>query len=401
MRIYLDYAASTPVAVDVLKTMKPYFSEKYGNSGSLHSFGQEAMAAVDMSREIVAKAAGVDFREVIFTSSATEANNLVLRGVIRALGPKRQLSSKRRKFNGPAYRIIVSAIEHECILETVKDLEKEEAEVIYLPVDKNGLVDLKKLKNSLNERTILVSVMYVNNVIGTVEPVKEIAGIIKNYKADRIKSDWPYPLFHTDAVQAFQYFDCGLASIGADFMTLSSHKMYGPKGVGALAASPTGIKLVKPVITGGGQEFGLRSGTHNVPAIVGFAKAAAIAVADRNKEVRRLAELKNYFCKKLKKIIPSSVFNSPAASAPHIINVYFPGHSAQDLIMKFDLAGIAVSAGSACSVRAARFSHVLEAIGLPPERILGSVRFSFGKPTGREEIDEVLNRIKIIFKKHE
>src|SRR3989344_1209544 len=320
-KIYLDYAATTPMDARVLRVMRPYFSEKFGNPGSLHSFGQEAMGAIDRSRETVAKIQGVGFRDVIFTGSATEANNLVLRGVVRAV----------KNIRTP--RVIVSAIEHESVLKTAQDLEEEGLiELKILPVDEDGIARLSTLKKLLNENTVLVSVMYANNETGAIQPIAEISEIIadfkrseyhelhpnypkKNKKKDNLEhSDeirnirvaGAYPLFHTDAVQAVQYLDCGPGKLGADFMTISGHKIYGPKGIGALVArainpkhqtlnskwldhahhpelaegQPQNLKSknfeysnlglvsgfpgVRPLVTGGGQEFGLGSGTENV-----------------------------------------------------------------------------------------------------------------------------------------
>lgn len=383
-RIYLDYAATTPMDKEVLKAMAPYFSGKFGNPGSIHSFGQEAIAAIDESREKIAKAIGADFREVIFTGSATEANNLALRGVIRA-------AAKTAK---PPYQIIISSIEHESILETARGLEKEGVEIIYLPVDKQGFVDLKKLKESLNERTILVSIMYANNEIGIIQPIKEIAEVINNYKKEK---QIAHPLFHTDAVQAFQFLNCDVNDLGVDLMTLSAHKIYGPKGIGLLYARTISPKSYapNPIITGGGQEFGLRSGTENVPAIVGFAKAIELAEKNREKEFKRIAELSAYFWKELKKICPKAEINGAIINKlPNILNIYFPNQNADELLMKLDLNGVAVSSGSACSARATKISHVLKAIGLPENKIKSSLRFSFGKFTTKKEITQAIRALR-------
>lgn len=429
-RIYLDYAASTPVDLAVLKAMTPYFTEKFGNPGSLHSFGQEAMSAADKARETIAKIINADFRNVIFTGSATEANNLALRGVLKAA------ESRRSKFDNISKpKMIISGIEHESILDTARNLEKEGVEVVYLPVDKNGIVSLKELEKALDERTILVSVMYVNNEIGSVQPIAEIAKIIRNFRNSKHEARNPkqiqnsknkiqnhlsdfgfgdsdlrsgYPLLHTDAAQAFNYFDCNAEKLGVDMMTLSSQKIYGPKGIGALFVrnQESGIrnngtertavihnsKFLIPIITGGGQEFGLRSGTENVPAIVGFGKAVELAEKDRRKNSKEVKSLKDEFWRGLKKIYPMAEING-RNDAPHILNIYFPTEFAGDLLVKLDLAGIAVSAGSACSARAYAPSPVLQALGLSQERVRGSLRFSFGKPCEIGEIKEVLKRI--------
>ena len=435
-RIYLDYAATTLVDKRVKRAMEPYFFEKFGNPSSLHFLGQEAVAVVDRSRETIVKAINADFREIIFTGSATEANNLALRGVFKALIQNSKIKNQNDNSKFKIPRLIVSAIEHESVLETARDLENEGVEVIYLPVDDSGFVDLKKLKNSLNENTILVSIMYANNEIGIIQPIKEIATTIKDFRKEK-----NFPLFHTDAVQAFQYLDCDIDNLGVDpvthpagrygvdMMTLSAHKIYGPKGIGALYARTINSKqltidkvnhgqmsnvrsqLLSPLVTGGGQEFGLRSGTENVPAIVGFAKAVEYASNSRELEHKRVRELRDYFWQELKKIYPDAKINgieqianskeqrvndSPFAIRylPNILNIYFPGHLAEDLLIKLDMAGIAVSSGSACAVRSAKLSHVLEALGFSEERIRSSIRFSFGRFTTKKELDEVIKRMR-------
>ncbi len=400
-KIYFDYAATAPVAPSVFRAMRPYFSNKFGNPGSLHSFGQEAMTAIDESREKIAKeisrppsahSGGGGFREIIFTGSATEANNLALRGIVNIF---KETSSKQLAF---VPKIIVSSIEHESILETCRDLGKKGTEIIYLPVDKNGVVNLKKLKNSLDERTILISVMYANNEIGTIQPIAEISKILQQFKKER--NLVIYPLFHTDAAQAFQFLDCDADKLGIDLMTLSAHKIYGPKGIGALFMKHTlqasGFML-HALIAGGGQEFGLRAGTENVSSIVGFAKAVELAVKNREGEKIRTEELKNYFWKKIKNIFPKAEKNNSEKNClPNIINVYFPGHNSQDLLMKLDLAGIAVSSGAACSARDRKISYVLSSCGFSDKRIKSSLRFSFGKPTTKKEIDEAIKRLKLV-----
>lgn len=430
-KIYLDYAASTPVDKRVLEAMKPYFNEKYGNPGSLHSFGQEAVAAIDLARETIAGAIGAKFEEIVFTGSATEANNLALRGTVKAARfflrgagdsfknqARENVGSFRSGADEPP-KIIVSAIEHESVLETAHDLEKEGVEVVVLPVSSDGFVDLEKLKAALDERTVLVSVMYANNEIGTIQPIAEIAEIIKNHKLKNKN----YPLFHTDAVQAFQYLNCNVDKLGVDLMTLSAHKIYGPKGIGALYVrnNELGIMnygneepvihnskfIIQPLVTGGGQEFGLRSGTENVPSIVGFAKAVALAAGLREKEARRISNLRHYFWRELKKIYPTAeangimnkktIIHNSSFILPNILNVYFPAQKAEDLLVKFDQAGIAVSSGSACRTRSAKPSHVLQALGLKMERVKSSIRFSLGRFVSKEEIEETLRRINKIF----
>ncbi len=393
-RIYFDYAATTPLDSSVLRAMNPYFKEKFGNDGSLHSFGQAALAGIDAAREKIATALGLDiltgFREIIFTGSATEANNLALRATAREFrirNPKSEIP-----------RLIISAIEHESILETARDLEKKGIELVILPVDKKGHVDLKYLKNNLTENTALVSIMIANNEIGTIQPIKEISLIIKDFRGSK-----KFPLFHSDAVQAFQYLDCSPEKLDVDLLTLSAHKICGPKGVGALYVRSGIFPKSLPIIFGGGQEFGWRSGTENPALIVGFRKAIEMAAAIREKEKIRVAGLRNMFWRELKKIYPAAVLNNDFSSKgnsflPNVLNVYFPDYSAEELVIKFDLAGMAVSAGSACSARAAKDSHVLAALGWPANRIKSSLRFSFGRLTTSQEIKEGAKIMKGILK---
>lgn len=386
-RIYFDYAASTPLRSEVERVMKPYFTQRFGNPSSLHFFGQEGIAAIDHAREAVAKTIDAAFREVIFTGSATEANNLALRGVVRGA---RGIITKPR--------IIISAIEHESILETARDLEHDGAELIIIPVDSHGVVDVRHLEQALNERTVVVSVMYVNNEIGTVQPIRKIAHIVSQFKKER-----QYPLFHTDAVQAFNYFECNVAELGVDMMTLSGHKIGGPKGIGALYVKhieSANKKILTPILTGGGQEFGLRSGTENVPGIVGFAGAVVRAAKERKKEYTRLLSLKKYFWKEMKKTFPdASIYGMDekhfSDAAPHIVNVSLRNMPLDDLIVRLDVIGISVSSGSACASRAATHSHVLSALF---ENASRGVRFSFGRGTTRAEISEAVKRIRHAFK---
>jgi len=428
---YFDYAAGTPLDPRVGKVMKPYWSKIYGNPGAIHSFGQEASAAVFKARDTIAKAFGCNYQEIIFTSSATEANNLALRGVVKmvrqfstgtavlslrrrepatprsdfspsANPSKSELRSFRTKTAEPFLpKIIVSSIEHDSILETARYLEKEGVEVVYLPVSKEGVADLEKLKELLDERTVLVSVMYVNNEVGTIQPIAEIAKIIRDFRKGT-----PYPIFHTDAVQAFNYLDCKVEKLGVDLMTLSAQKIYGPKGAGLLYIKnqKLGSDFIAPIITGGKQqEYGLRGGTENVPAIVGFGKAVELVEKSRNSENKRLRKMQEYFLKQMKKNAPKAKLNGPEnlkGRVPNNLDFYFPsaslraGGTAQDLIIKLDLTGFAVSPGAACTARTCSPSHVLKALGYSDERATNSIRFTFGRPTIKAEIDKLLLAIK-------
>jgi cysteine desulfurase len=387
MRFYFDYASTTPIDPRALKEMKSYFNVFYGNAGALHFWGQKALKALDLSREKIAKYIGADFNEIIFTSGATEANNLALRGVFHFFKTNNQ---------NILPKIIVSQIEHESVLETAHNLENYGAKVIYLPVNKYGFVNLKKLKEELDTNTILVTIMYANNEIGTIEPIKKIAKIINDFKKE---NNLIYPLLHTDASQAFQFLDCNVLNLGVDLMTLSSHKIYGPKGIGALYIKNKIKDKIWPQITGGGQEFKMRSGTENIPSIVGFAKAIELAFNWRQKEFKRIYDLRNYFWKNLKLIFKKIKLNQEPNfrnTLPNILNVYFPDKNSDELITKLDLLGIAVSSGSACRARSPEPSYVLLACGYNKDRAQQSLRFSFGRFTKKQDIDKALALIKII-----
>ena len=388
--------------------MRPYFSREFGNPGSLHSFGQKAIAAVDAARESIGTLIGAKhFREIIFTSGATEANNLALRGALEFYKKNHPVSEGAAA--GARPRIIISAVEHESIFETAQILEQNGVEVVRLPVNKEGVVDIVALKDALNADTVIVSVMHVNNETGTIQPLREIKFMIdefrKNSPGANAEHPSPYPLLHTDAAQSFPYLYCDVALLGVDMMTLSAHKMYGPKGIGALYVrrdektfSESGGFPLSALVSGGGQEFGLRSGTENVPGIVGFAKAAELAAAARGKTSTRVAALRDELWRRIKLAAPAAEINGPAgdAKAPHILNIHFPGHAAQDLLTRFDRAGLAASSGSACRSRAVESSYVIEALGYSKERAGSSIRFSLGKGTTKRQIAAVARIIEKI-----
>jgi len=432
MRHYFDYAAATPLAPEVEKTMRPYWSKVFGNPGALHWFGQESSATIFKARETIAKSLGCSYREIIFTGSATEANNLALRGAVRrilsAVSNKEAEGDKTTRTLQP--KIIISSIEHDSILDTAHELEKEGVEVQILPVDVNGVVNLKKLESLLDDRTVLVSVMYANNEIGTIQPIHEISKIINDFRnhsnvlsvvnddynkralASARASRTLYPLFHTDAVQAFNYLNCNVNDLGVDMMTLSSQKIYGPKGVGLLyvrkktemrnqksektksSSLISHLSYIAPIITGGGQEYGLRSGTENVPGIVGLARAVEMTDRLRKKESSRIKKMQDYFIAQIKKKIPKVQFNGGLGNRlPNNINMYIPDSEGQDLIIKLDLAGFAVSPGAACSARTCSPSHVLKALGCSDERATNSIRITFGRQTDKAEIDLLIREI--------
>ncbi len=420
-RIYCDYAATTPVAPEVMAAMRPYFGTKFGNAGSLHWFGQEASAAVFRARQTIAGALGCSYKEIIFTGSATEANNLALRGVVRAAMKNEELRMKNENEKSKNFhaRIIISSIEHGSVLETARDLERDGVEVVYIPVDREGIVDVEKIRAALNECTVLVSVQYANNEIGTIQPIQEIAHIVHGFDKNII--------FHTDAVQAFQYLPCRIDELGVDLMTLSAHKIYGPKGAGLLYVRNSkhearntkqiqnlqfqnsnkyisdfgfrisDLQLVAPIVTGGHQEFGMRAGTENTPAIVGFGKAVEIVEKMRGKESVRMRGLRNYFWAKLHTIVPNAELNgSLTQRLPNNVNIYFPGHATSDLLIALDVAGVAASPGSACQAHVAEESYVVNALHGASDRASSSVRFTFGRGTTKADFDSVLRVIRAI-----
>jgi len=376
-KIYLDYAATTPTDKRVVAAMLPYFREFFGNPSSLHSFGQEAKEAIKEARKMVANLIGADSEEIVFTSGGTEANNFVLKGLFYS-------------FKNSKIQIITSVIEHHSILEPAKFLEKQGLKVIYLPVDEYGLVDLKSLEKNLNPETILVSVMLANNEIGTIQPIKEIAEIISNYRKKNKNSQLPY--FHTDAVQAVGHLPIDVKELGVDFLSLSGHKFYGPKGVGALYIR-RGIKIPS-LLHGGEQEKGRRASTENVPGIVGLGKAAEIVLKEIDLENRRLVKLRDEFIASILNNIPKSRLNGhPTKRLPNNVNVSIFGVEGESMLLSLDEAGIACSTGSACSSSSLEPSHVLTALGLSPEAAHSSLRFTFGRDTQKKDLDYTLQQL--------
>lgn len=406
MHIYLDYAATTPLNPKAKAAMA---AAPMGNPSSLHSFGQEASAALFNARRVIAKSLDIanpaGYEQITFTGSATEANNLALRGTVKTNWTNR--TNWTNKSNRP--RIIISAIEHESILETARDLEREGAELVILPVDRKGLVNLSALRKALTPNTAIVSIMYANNEVGAIQPIAEIAKIVNDFRVRSVRNvrkvgdsrgfhsnkrsdptiPTIYPLLHSDAVQAFQYLDCNPDKLGIDLLTLSAHKIYGPKGIGCLYMRDR--SLLSPIITGGGQENGIRSGTENVAAVMGFAEAARLTVALRNKETKRMARLQKYFWGELRAVIPRIALNGPIlrneVRLSNNLNVWFPGVPAQEFLVALDLAGVSASSGSACASRATEPSYVLRALGYTKKRAAESVRFTLGRMTATRDID--------------
>ena len=381
-KIYLDYAATTPVDPRVLKAMLPYFTEKFGNTMSLHSFGQEAKEALEESREQVSNLMGAKPNEIIFTSSATESNNLVLKGVALA---------DKEKGN----HLIISQIEHPCIMESAKWLETQGFEITRLPVDKYGLIDPEEVKKAIKKETILVSIIHASNEIGTIQPIAEIGEIIKKSNIQYQKSKI---YFHTDAAQTLGKIPIDVNKMNIDLLTTSSHKMYGPKGAACLFIRE-GTKI-EPIIHGGGHEAGLRSSTVNVGAIVGFAEACKICKKEMKKESQRSKKLRDKLIKGiLEKIKGSHLNGHPQKRLPNNANFWFEFVEGESMVIQLDLIGIAASTGSACSSAKLEPSHVLLAIGLKPEEAHGSLRLTLGRWTTEKEINYVLKVLPETIKK--
>ncbi len=374
-RIYLDNASTTPINSEVLSEMLPYFSSIYGNPNSLHSFGRDAKAGVDKARDRIATAIGCQPSEIFFTSGATEANNWALRGIAYANAHKGK-------------HIITSKIEHPSILETCKQLEKEGFKVTYLDVDKFGFVRLDKLLHYINSDTILISIMTANNEIGTIQNIQAISNIAKEKNV----------LFHTDATQAIGAVRLNVKDMDIDLMSFSSHKINGPKGVGALYVKK-GVMIDK-IIFGGEQESGLRAGTLNTPAIVGFGKAIELATRDIIANAKKVSSLRNYFVRELENKIEMVYLNGHSIQRlPNNASISFGMVDGESIMFLLDMEGIAVSTGSACSSGSTKPSYVLEALGLPADLVQGTVRFSLSKSTTKEEIDFVIEKLEEIVKR--
>ncbi len=364
--IYLDNNASTPVDPRVLAEMFPYFTEKFGNEGSIdHLYGAEAKQAVSLGRERLASLIGANPDEIIFTSGATESDNLAIRGIVEANSNKGD-------------HIITSVIEHEAVLNTCKHLEKIGKKVTYLPVDSTGLIDLGALEAAITEKTVLITIMAANNEIGTIQPIQEIGALASSKEI----------IFHTDAAQTVGHIPTDVEKSGISTMSISAHKMYGPKGIGAVYLRRR-INRVKmnPIIFGGGQEHGLRSGTLNVPGIVGLGKAAEIAGKEMKNENERLSNYTNQMFNSIKKTFPSCELNGHKTQRlPHNLNIYFPGVEAKGVV-HFVKEKLALSVGSACTTTSVEPSHVITALGFGRERAFSSIRLGLGRFTTKEEVD--------------
>lgn len=367
-RVYVDYAATTPVDPRVFEAMRPYFMEAYGNASSAHALGVEAKRALGGSRETIARAMGAEEGEVVFTGSATEANNLALKGHAFATGKEDT-------------HIAVSTVEHDCVLNSARWLDSQGFQVTFIPVDRYGLVDLRRLEEILRGGVTLVSIIHGNNEIGTVQPLKLIGEICHEHGA----------LFHTDAAQSFGKVHIDIGEMSVDLMTVNAHKLYGPKGVGALYIGE-GVKL-EPLLHGGGHEFGLRSSTENVPGIVGFARAVELRMVEMEEEAVRLTRMRDRLTDGVLEIEEAYLNGHPTRRLPNNANFRFSYIEGEAVVLGLDAEGISASSGSACSTGSMEPSHVLLAIGLTPVEARGSLRISLGKYNTEEDVDHILEAL--------
>jgi len=374
-KVYLDYAATTPVDPEVIKAMQPYFSEKFGNASSLHRFGQEAKKALEDSREALASFLGAQPEEIIFTSGGTESDNTALFGAAYAL-------------RGKGSHIVTTVIEHHAVSEPCKFLEKHGFKVTYVKVDNQGLVSPEEIKKAVTPQTTLISVMHANNEIGTIQPVAEIGRLAKEKEI----------YFHCDAVQTVGHIPVNVDELNVDLLSLSAHKFYGPKGVGALYIRK-GTRL-EPFLRGGDQERALRASTHNIPGIVGMAKAVELCGRQMEKEAQLQMELRDKLIREAPRLIPETQLNGhPQKRLPNNVNFSIKYIEGESILLNLDMLGIAASTGSACTSSSLEPSHVLLAIGLPHEIAHGSLRVSLGRWTKEEDVDYLLGCLPKVVKK--
>jgi cysteine desulfurase len=374
--VYLDYAATTPMDPRVIEVYKRSINDFYGNSSSLHSIGQKAAKNLVESREIIASLINAERNDIFFTSSGTEADNLAIMGV----------ALKNKKYGN---HIITSSIEHHAVLNPCEYLEKNGFEVTFLPVDKHGLIDTIELEAAITDKTILISIMFANNEIGTIEPIKDIGAIAKEHNI----------LFHTDAVQAFGKIPINVNELNVDLLSASAHKIYGPKGVGMLylrnkGKREGGGKFIQPLLYGGGHEDNMRPSTVNVPGISAFAKAVELAKEEMSAEINHLTNLRDFIIKSLNTKIDNCFLNGhPTKRLPNNVNVTIKFIEGESMVLDLDFEGIGVSTGSACSSKSLDPSHVLLAIGLDPQDAHGSLRVTLGRFTTEQEVDYFLKKL--------
>lgn len=386
MKIYLDNAATTPTDKEVIKAMNPYWKKNFGNPNSIHSLGVLAKVALQKSKKIIADFLKCHDREIIFTSGGTESNNLAIFGLINFLRKNNKKYSE--------LHLITTKIEHSSVSECFKELSSRGAKIDYLKVNEFGLIDPKELRELITPQTVLVSIGYANSEIGVIQPVKEIIKEIRHKRKENTDNRFSMPYLHLDASQAAGYLNMNVEELGVDMMTLDAQKIYGPKGIGCLYIRD-GVE-VSPIIFGGGQEKGLRSGTENVPLIVGFAKAFEIIQKVKEKESRRLIKIRDYFFDEIIKIIPSVFINGHRVERlPNNINISIPSFDGEMLVLRLDEKGIICSSSSACSSGNGE-SEVIKKISNDTERAKSALRFSMGKYTKISDIKKLLKVIKKI-----
>jgi cysteine desulfurase len=368
-RIYLDYAATTPVHPEVLEEMLPYFTEKFGNPSTLYSYGREAKNKIENAREIIADFIGAAPSEIVFTSGGTESDNYAIIGVADALKEK-------------GNHIITTSIEHHAVLYTCQEMEKRGFKVTYLPVDRYGFVSPSDVESAITDKTILITIMHANNEVGTIQEIEKIGEIAKEKGI----------VFHTDAVQSLGHIPVDVNKLKVDLLSASAHKLYGPKGVGFLYIR-RGTKINK-ILFGGHQERNLRSGTENVPAIIGFGKAIEIAKKEMEKEGKRLIKMRDNLIKEILKIPDTSLNGHPEKRLPNNVNISFKYIEGEALLLKLDLEGICAASGSACSSSLPVPSHVLSAMGIEPEVARSSLRFTLGRYTEEDDLKYVVEVLK-------
>jgi cysteine desulfurase len=385
-RIYLDTAARTPIDKRVAKVMIDVQTKTFANAGSIHKEGMEAYEILETSRKRIANILGCHADELIFTSGGTESDNLAVFGVARAV---KNCQENKQTGKDKKLRIAVSAIEHVAVLEAAKKLEEENFAIDYLSVGEDGIVDPKELAKVLTPQTILVSIMYANNELGTIQPIKEIAKVIRNW---RKKNKTSYPYFHTDACQAGRFLDLSTNKLGVDLLSLSGSKIYGPHNVGLLYVKRG--TLIEPIIYGGGQENGRRAGTEDVAAVAGLAEALRLCSLARETESKKLSRLRDFLINAVIKEIPTARLNgSVKARLPNNINFSFLGESGEQLVLRLDVKGFAVSSGAACSSRKKSNSYVIIATSGDKKRAESSVRITLGRETSKADIDKLIKTL--------
>ncbi|MFA5420418.1 MAG: cysteine desulfurase family protein [Patescibacteria group bacterium] len=369
MNIYLDNAATTRVDKRVIKKMLPYFDNKYTNASSIHFPGQENDIEINNCKKEIASVLNGNSQNIVFTSGATESNNLIIKGVMRAN------VNKGKHF-------LISAIEHPCVMESARELLGEGFEFDYVPVDKNGVVVLSELEKKIRPDTVLISIMAVNNEIGSIQPMIEIGKIAKRNDI----------YFHTDAVQAVPYLKIDIKKWQVDFLSLSAHKFYGPKGVG-LAYIDKNIKI-RPIIVGGGQEDGIRAGTYNLPGIVGMTEALKLSYQERDSYLKEVRNIRDYFWQEIKKKIKNINLNGDLKNrTPNNLNIMFKGIEGEAILIDLSLKGIHVSTGSACSAQNLRTSSVIKALGVEDDYMNSNIRFTFGRYNKKSEVDYTIDKL--------